>query len=956
MAYPKGSEWRRWDLHVHTPLSILNNQFPKQPDGDPDWEQYVTTIESAGMAVIGVTDYFTIDGYRQLKSFQKQRRLQNVVLLPNIEFRLDKIVASKKDGEAPRRLNFHVIFSEELKPEDIEEHFLHDIYFNYEGAPGDKNDQRKLKKSNLQELGEKLIADHPPFKGMAPLHVGAMTAVVNLDHLVEILTKGDRFKDKYLMVLADDYANLIPWDGQDHLTRKMLVQQAEMVLTSNRSTIQWCLGRPPFMGGPEAFAKEFKSLKPCIHGSDAHELPRIGHPCAKAGEKDHVCTPDSTDCEPRFCWIKADATFEGLRQLLYEPSERVRIQPEDPTPTKSIYCLSGIAVPATAVNQELSLAAIDVPLNGGLVAVTGGRGSGKTALVDALAHCFADRQHTGDRNSFVRRIADDVPSLPISITFSGGEAFAKTLSDGQFFEDSGIAYIAQGELERYIDEHSDLNEYIHSVVFESPAIKDSADAFEYESLVQSTASFQADLDAKNILIDQLERATATEVLDNLTKAGKQAKAEMEDLKKRITEAESKLSAEKRELTKQKQDAVAKLKTQKDELVAARDLSRDAIRALDLDFARVVQTIQKLNAIVVRLALGAPVAEPAYPDRARLDEILAATEKKVRDVVSAIEKNEKEIKNLTEEMREHAKLLGKYQEAETRYKQLQEQWKALQDQRKTLAEEKTKRSDLFRQLLKSVVEQQAQYIKIIQTFGSAKDQVLSDLHFEAELRLDAEALLTAAEELADNRQVQILPTDKVPSVFGDYLASLKQVAAGDAAAIDKAATQLDGLADDLRLKLKKARAVTPLGLYNALYHSYLSVRPTALYKRTSLDRLSLGQKATVLIKIYLAEGDKPIIIDSHDDHLDNEFIMEELVGSIRQARNFRQVIIASNNGNVVINSDADQVIVAQRKDGEISYISGAIEDPAIRERALKVLEGGYEAFKRRQQKYRISLPS
>ena len=84
-------------------------------------------------------------------------------------------------------------------------------------------------------------------------------------------------------------------------------------------------------------------------------------------------------------------------------------------------------------------------------------------------------------------------------------------------------------------------------------------------------------------------------------------------------------------------------------------------------------------------------------------------------------------------------------------------------------------------------------------------------------------------------------------------------------------------------------------------------------------------------------------------------MEELVGSIRQARNYRQVIIASNNGNVVINSDADQIVVAQRKDGTIAYIAGAIEEPAIRERALRVLEGGYEAFKKRQEKYRIPGP-
>jgi hypothetical protein len=125
-----------------------------------------------------------------------------------------------------------------------------------------------------------------------------------------------------------------------------------------------------------------------------------------------------------------------------------------------------------------------------------------------------------------------------------------------------------------------------------------------------------------------------------------------------------------------------------------------------------------------------------------------------------------------------------------------------------------------------------------------------------------------------------------------------------------------------------------------------------YKKTRLSKLSLGQKATVLMKIYLAQGTDPIVIDSHDDHLDNEFIMEELVGAIRQATGYRQVILASNNGNVVINSDADQIIIANRIDGEISYESGSIEAPVIRERALKVLEGGDLAFRRRQQKYRL----
>jgi hypothetical protein len=84
-------------------------------------------------------------------------------------------------------------------------------------------------------------------------------------------------------------------------------------------------------------------------------------------------------------------------------------------------------------------------------------------------------------------------------------------------------------------------------------------------------------------------------------------------------------------------------------------------------------------------------------------------------------------------------------------------------------------------------------------------------------------------------------------------------------------------------------------------------------------------------------------------------MEELVKALRQAKRQRQVIIVSNNGNVVVNSDADQVIVALRDNqGKISYVSGSLENPALRGKLLGVLEGGEEAFNKRQQKYRLHV--
>lgn len=955
-TYPRGSRWRKWDLHVHTPVSILSNRFPKQSDGSPDWDAYLSRLEQLDVAVLGVTDYFTIDGYKALLEFRRQGRLKNIrCLLPNIEFRLDSVISSRRDGANPRRLNFHVIFSDEVSPEEIEEHFLHDLAFNYEGNPQDRDDQRKLKRSNLEQHGARLIAQHSAFRdGRSPLEIGAMTAVVSHSQISSLLTVSNRFKDRYLLVFPEELTNLISWDGQDHHVRKFLLQKSDMVFSNNSRTINWSLGQPPYAEGMRAYLEEFKTLKPCIHGSDAHALEEVGHPCAKRGDAGHQCAAASSDCDLRYCWIKADPTFEGLRQLIYEPADRVRIQSSDPSPVKSIYTLEGVVIQGLTINDELSLADTDLPLSDGLVAVIGGKGSGKTALVDLIAHCFLDREHTDDRNSFVRRVADEAASLNVELRFGSEDRFSKQLADRRFVEASTVAYIAQGELERYIDEHSDLNEYIHSLIFRSSAVRDTVEAFEYESTASHVANLQADLDARNGVIDQLERATAPELLEAVKKSGTRTRAERKDVQTRIAAAEAKLPKEKAQVAQTKQQAVTRLKAQRDQLVSARELAQRTLRALDTEFAQVAALVSRLNKFIAGLGLGSALPVLAYPERERIVALQQEIEKRLRLTVGEIEKAEKEIKSFAQELQEHARLLSKKEELGKQLARLELQWRELVRQQKQLTAERAPRTETLRQLLQTTVSQRRKYTNIIATFAKEKDAVLADLDFEAEIVFDKEVFLAGAHEMLDNRQVEVLGTERTASVFQGLLDLMGRVAACDEKAIDEAVAATDTLVPELRARLKKSRAITSLDFDRLVYRSYLRVRPVALYKRVPLHRLSLGQKATVLIKIYLAEGTNPIIIDSHDDHLDNEFIMQELVGSIRQAKYYRQVIIVSNNGNMVVNSDAEQVVVADRKGGVISYVSGSLENAAIRERALKVLEGGFEAFKRRQEKYRISL--
>jgi hypothetical protein len=187
IKFARGSEWRRWDLHVHTLLSALNNGFGN--DFDAYAKELFEKALAREIAVTGVTDHFTIDGYKELRALQKNTkrlqellgaelaaRAQQIRLLANIEFRLDVIV---RVGEKDARVNAHVIFSDEVSSRQIEENFLHRLEFLSESAPGNHDDAKSLTVANLEEFGARLKAEHPPFADRTDLEVGMTQAVVS---------------------------------------------------------------------------------------------------------------------------------------------------------------------------------------------------------------------------------------------------------------------------------------------------------------------------------------------------------------------------------------------------------------------------------------------------------------------------------------------------------------------------------------------------------------------------------------------------------------------------------------------------------------------------------------------------------------------------------------------------------------------------------------------------------
>lgn len=121
----------------------------------------------------------------------------------------------------------------------------------------------------------------------------------------------------------------------------------------------------------------------------------------------------------------------------------------------------------------------------------------------------------------------------------------------------------------------------------------------------------------------------------------------------------------------------------------------------------------------------------------------------------------------------------------------------------------------------------------------------------------------------------------------------------------------------------------------------------------LSELSIGQKCTALLIIALCDGTMPIIIDQPEDALDIISVWEDIAKKLRRGKNSRQFILTTHNSSVAVASDSDQFIVleAEASNGRV-VAAGAIDRPDVRQAVIDHLEGGDEPYKLRSRKYNI----
>ncbi len=124
----------------------------------------------------------------------------------------------------------------------------------------------------------------------------------------------------------------------------------------------------------------------------------------------------------------------------------------------------------------------------------------------------------------------------------------------------------------------------------------------------------------------------------------------------------------------------------------------------------------------------------------------------------------------------------------------------------------------------------------------------------------------------------------------------------------------------------------------------------------VSEVSPGQRATALLALALAGGTEPLLIDQPEDDLDNRYIYEEVVSVLADVCHRRQVIVATHNANIPILGDAEMLVAldAEAERGRV-LAYGGLEDAEVAEWARRILEGGEEAFDARHRRYQAARP-
>jgi ABC-type lipoprotein export system ATPase subunit len=913
--YPQGSIWRKWDMHVHTPYSKLAAEGYVLEDGSDPWDKFCEKIEQSDVIVFGITDYFSVDNYFIfIEKFFKKYPDSEKVFFPNIEFRLED---KNKENDY---VNIHVIFSNLVTKEDIQK-FLDNVVL--ENINGDGT----ILKCNQTDLSK----------------VGYDKALVKKESIQKSLKDNFGKKDVYLVCgVANGYGGIRPPQNEGrHTEYAKTIDEICPIFFGRASDKDFFIGD----------RYEGSVSKPVISGSDSHSLTHLDQWLGKRVIKKDK---DGNDIiEKDVTWIKADPTFEGLKQIRFEPNDRIRIQENSPYSEKNKVYFGKLALIGST---NFIIPNFELPLNRELVALIGGRGTGKTALLDSFA--FLNEEHVKHDQNEKKKIieyyrdnenkSEPVPgfSLTTSITDKDGNAteVTKELSDHSNLE-LPFLYLGQEQLSGIATNDFELTRTVCQL------IGIDINEIGQEALIAKARSILSDIANNQKLID--------DIITRYTELGYSNKT---DIEKWITDYLSKLTEQQKRLSsKETREILEDINKKTEQGLKLKDLGEKA-EALQLGL-RKVSTNDDIGRFNVDL-------QKIYTDVSPI--ILLNSDNQIATLTTLKDRIKTDMDTLRADILKQKQALIK-QGIKEDVNSLLQASENLQKQISTVERDQQNYADAKAKAIQLHSERADILREVKSSLEMLRDAITSEFTNFEQSRTDS---ATDEKELFEGiikginviGQIEFKEKVFVKELLNEYVdnrkiqneTELKKIIAGqnpDGTAKDITIDNLfTWIQSDLSaVKFNKGGLEGVTEFIFTKWDDFLGVKAVAKLNGKATEVLSIGQRGTLLLKVYLATSTakQVFVIDQPEDNLDNSFIMNELVPLIRKAKKSRQIIMSTHNANLVVNADAEQVIVAQL-DQEKGYLSGSIENLEINKNIRDILEGGEDAFRKRESKYLSSI--
>lgn len=909
----RGSEWRIWDLHVHTPFSWTHNY--KCSSDEDIWEKYIDALEHLpdDIKVLGINDYLFIDGYRKVLEYKERGRLQNIdLLLPVIEFRLSKFCGNEKF----KRINYHIIFSNDLTPDQIQQQFLNALTAHYKLSPDCVQQWGGvISMDSIKDLGERIINSVPEDKRKCygnPLEEGFNNLNLELSVIKKALSNANHiFDGKFITAIGKTEWEDFKWNDNSIAEKKNIINDVDIVFTAAENV--------------EAYNRSKEKLHEegvndlLLDCSDAHSF------ADQTEQKDRL-----GNCKT---WIKADTTFEGLKQILFEPEDRVKIQTTQPD-EKSVYQV----IDNITLNED-GFWRGQIFLNPNLNTIVGGRSTGKSSLLKAIAAKHGSKEVKED--DFIKQHLNGV-----SIRWKDGN------------DQSGreIEYFRQSYMHDIAFDPGKTNEIVEGII----KSKDKNNILEnYDA---ELAGISKTITSEVFYVFQLQKeisALEKSLLEKGNRDGVRQQLQLLKTKASTLQKEGELTHEERRSF----DAYVCQIREKKKLVDAADNDLALLNRLKDSIPFDPSFKEKWQFDKLSFESNKYDVNRLFDDLKERTEIdwIKIVQKIIEDTSKAKEQIVAEIQTIiaSDVYKKGARIFEDNKELKDVDSKIQEEERKL-----AVIDEVQKKLDQSRQQLEGVIR------KIIESHGSYKmraGNICNNLAITYD-RLDIRVKLTFhKQEMQTFLEARL---NQRGYERQEYLQDLLNKY--DTNNMDVGLCFLKDLLLG-KVQLKSIHSSSNVAM-EFLARSWYSLDYCLTYQGDDFVNMSEGKQAFVILKLLLDFSDKkcPILIDQPEDSLDNRAIYHELVAYIKRKKKERQIILVTHNSNVVVSADAENIIIANQGGvdtpnlgGEkFQYINGALENSkpkdetsehilssqGIREHICDILEGGRIAFEKREQKY------